>query len=455
MVWQHAREYNLANHQRSLLYPSRYPLVWELELLVRELVLNGLPTGDANQMSDMGLKAIDHIRRITEAVSKAHIHCAEDAVTSSMPLLHQQQPWMEDSCATINRYIRIMRHTALAEVMERELHISLHDLVKLGFTVAGGLYDAPIVSKNVYSLTPDIASGAADAFFKLTTSEICVLRESIRAKQHYDRRWAYTYNPLRGTPLIYRKEMPDTLHGPIPQLVLWRITEGLYYDLLGKPGFSEALGDAYQRYIGEVLDDLLPSSMFTVQRETPYEIKKGQVRHGADWRISDTTGHFFVECKAKRLTLLAKARGEGQELDNDLEHLARFVVQNYKNINDALTKRVPDFELKGLPVYSVVTTLEDWRLDLPHLKAHVDKLVRQEAANQKLRLALLDECPYEVMSTAQFERRCQEVARRGIAGAFGSEAAGPAGLYKTLFPGALAELLPEIAESAGLNRFSG
>jgi hypothetical protein len=282
MVWQYAKLYSRTNHQRNLLDASHNPLAWELELLVRETILNGTLIGNANQMSDMGLKAIGHIRRITAAISVAHIHCTDDAVMSLIPLLHQQLQWGDDTFATLNRYIRIMRHTALSEVMERELGISLHDLIKLGLAVAGGLHDASHVSRNVYSLTPDIAPDAAAAFFALITSEIGCLREQTQAWQSYDKSWAYTYNPLRGTPLIYATGMPDTLYGPIPQLVMWRITDGLYYDLRNKPGFSDALGVAYEGYIGEVLNDVLPHSTFKIQPETPYEVKKGQKKRGAE-----------------------------------------------------------------------------------------------------------------------------------------------------------------------------
>jgi hypothetical protein len=57
VVWQHAKRHSRSEHQRNLLDPSHNPLVWELELLVREIVLNGVLVGSGNEMSDMGLKA--------------------------------------------------------------------------------------------------------------------------------------------------------------------------------------------------------------------------------------------------------------------------------------------------------------------------------------------------------------------------------------------------------------
>jgi hypothetical protein len=98
--------------------------------------------------------------------------------------------------------------------------------------------------------------------------------------------------------------------------------------------------------------------------------------HGVDWVLSDSTGHLFIESKAKRLTVSAKTLSDTVALDKDLAVMASVVVQHYRNIRDAIdgkTRWAPD----GLPVYSLVLTLEDWFIFSPHVETMLRKHVER------------------------------------------------------------------------------
>lgn len=454
-VWQDTRNYQIAKTQNALHDPSRHALPWELELLARELIINGellVPSTTKKSAIDIS-EAVNHVRSISERISEQNIKSTEDAIVAILPLLHQQLPWSGDNhFARIIRYARIMGNPIMANAVEEHLHISVTDLLKIGFAVAGALQNKPVVHRSNYSLTPGIAPDAENVFFALTAEEIGVLRKETKARQSYDRRWAYTYNPLRGKPLVYDKRNPDILYGPVPQLMLWRITDGLYYDLICQKDILKAFATAYEHYIGDVLHTALGTTGFKIIEETTYHVGKDK-RAGADWHISDSTGHVFVECKMKRLTLPAKASGDGEEIQKDLTHLADAIFQNYKNINDALNRFVPHFIGNDLPIYNVVTTLEDWHLDqLPHLMEYIDRTLRQLLSEAGLSF-LVDIYPYKILSTFKFECWSQDIARNGIEAAFKSNKTKQIVKYSQLFPKTLAELMPDIAEKAGLNKF--
>jgi hypothetical protein len=446
------------NGSARLREPDKYPFDWELELLAREIVLNCsggvVPTSRATASFDLN-GAINHIRRIGEAISEVIIDSPESAFSALHPLLHQQTPWQDDdSFCRVTRYAKIMQHAPLAKLVEPALGLSISDLYKIGLVVGGALSSAPQILSSIYAQTPGISPGADLAFFKLVSADVESLRQEIRmVVTPFDQHWAYTYNPLRGKPLVYDATEPGKLLGISAKLLLWRITDGLYYDIYKLSGFSKAWGDAFEIYIGDVLRAALPCSSFSIHGQKAYEICKAETHHGADWRISDTTGHVFVECKTKRLRLDSKLSSENSDLESDLKTLAQSFVQNYKNINDALNGLVPDFDAKGLPIFCVVTTLENWRIDLPELKDKVDRMIRAGIELEKMPQSFIDDYPYTLLSAQQFERYFQNVAQQGIYASFmqGNSKAG--GRWQPLFLETLADLMPDIAEAAGLNQF--
>lgn len=437
---------------------AQYPADWELELLAREIILNcagSVVPSDGTKLSfDFG-QSVNHIRRISEAVSEKTIHSPEDAFNSMHPLIHQQISWQDDaSLERILRYAKIMQHGSLAKIVEPALGISIADLYKLGLAVGGAISKDPKILSSNYNQTPGITLGADQAFFKLVSADIASLRKEARNTKPFDQHWAFTYNPLRGKPLVYNASEPDKLFGISEKLLIWRITDGLYYDIYRLLGFSAAWGEAFDCYIGDVLKAALPSSIFRIRKPQPYKMAKGKIHHGTDWLISDTTGHVFVECKTKRLTLDAKLSSENSCLEEDIKTLAQCFVQNYKNINDAFNGLSDDaFQANGLPVFCVVVTLENWRLDLPKLKDKLDSLINQGVSLEKMPPSIIKDYPYMLLSTQQFERHFQDVARHGIFDSFMPDKNISRGSYQPLFPDALAELMPDIAKAAGLDQF--
>lgn len=432
-VWDFAHCYSRPKHKDYINNSSTNPLVWELELLARELILHGAEAGTSHVDPNLILKSVKHIRNINEAISRKYVHSSEEAIRSLNPLIHQQLPWIDDNYARCIRYYRLMRNAEFSCLLEREKGISTKDWFTLGLAVGGGVNNKSRISREIYSKTPGVSPDAVDVFFNLISSEVGSLRSLTSKEQSYDRRWAYTYNPLRKTPLIYAKNAPDMLYSPIPQLVMARISDGLYYDLIGKSNFSDVLGESYQNYIRDILHYSLVKSNFQITPESEYDMKKGQKNRSADWRIGDETGWVFIECKAKRMTLKGKSDGVGFDVETDLDKLAEFIVQNYKNINNAVNGYLKDFVYNGLPIFSVIATLEDWRLEIPNQKEYVKKKVAEFLEIKELPVQFIEKYPYEVLSTSQFELRCQGIELNGIASSFGEKANVPSRLLRPPF----------------------
>lgn len=430
-------------------------LPWELELVAREIILNGhmqqQTLASANTFDPV--KSVQLVRQLTMHISKTHVHSHDEALSAVIPLIHQQMPWSDDTFSRIARYGQIYRHQPLAEIMQSVLKISLSAWLKLGLTAFSLLVRSHSVHRSIFFHLPGVDRETVEQFFALTTRSIEELGPRIKSQQVYDRKWAYAFNPLRERPINFFQMEPERIFAPIPQLLIWHVTDGLYYHLIEAGGslFAKAFGDACEIYVGNVLTTALQGKQVEIYGERPYETSKGQ-KAGADWLVSDHTGHIFLECKAKRMTLQAKTAGPGESMDKDLRVLAGYIVQNYKNIRDAMGGSVPGFNSKGLPVFSGIVTLEDWGLVTSQLKDRLNVLVEDELQDAGLPASMTVDHPYKILSFFQLERHVQDIANKGIATVSMPDAVYSRAAYRgCLFPETLAELMPDIAENAGFH----
>lgn len=398
--------------------------------------------------------AVRLLRGLTTSISKEYVHSYEDALSAVVPLMHQQMPWSDDTFSRIARYGQIYQHPPLAQIIRSVLGLSLSDWLKLGLAVYGCLERSFWSDRSSYLHLPGLDGQAVQQFFALTASPIEDLRTRIRSNQSYDRQWSHAFNPLRERPITFFEKAPHLIFSPVPQLVIWRVTDGLYYDLVnvGKP-FAKAFGDACELYVGKVLKRALKGCEVEIHGERPYDTGDGR-KAGVDWLVSDHSGHLFVECKAKRMTFPAKITGSGEPMDKDLRVLADYIIQNYKNIRDAMRGNIPDFASAGLPIFSAIVTLEDWWLLTPQLKERLHSLVEDALQRANLPISMVVDYPYKLLSFFQLERLAQDMANRGITKVFNSDEANLEIPYRgCLFPETLAELMPDIAQQADLNRF--
>lgn len=453
-VWLHAKNNTWMNLQSAIHNTSSMILPWELELVAREIILHG-KTYPTNNSFDVG-KAVNFLREFTKNISKNYVHSYDDALAAIVPLAHQQMPWSDDMFSRIARYGQIYRHEPLADIFKTTLGISLSDWLKIGLSAFSIFEATPNVKRLIFSYLPGIDEKTVEKFFSMTATSIKDLKSNITSQIIYDKQWSYSFNPLRGRPIIYFQDNTnDLVFCPVPQLLIWRITDGIYYDLIGKKehNFAQAFGDACEIYVGNVLKVSLQGKEIGVYGERPYHTSTGE-KAGADWLLSDSSGHVFLECKAKRITQPAKMAGPGESMDKDLRVLAGYIVQNYKNIRDAMNGCVPGFDDAGLPVFSVIVTLENWWLFTPELKARLHALVEETLQENALPSSMTVDHPYTVLSFFELERTAQDIAKSGVATVLTPNSIYTKAAYKgCLFPETLAELMPDIAQEAGFNSF--
>lgn len=387
---------------------------WELDVLAREIVLNATTRGDRSlrRWNDLA-GAINHIKRLDDEAYAA-FGDQRDVLLEINRIAHRQFPWqIRVGVNPLTRAFKIFGRDAVETIVMREFGLTMRQVLLMGFALFGHFKKSAVMS-NYDSSELGVPPAAAEAFLIRLTSTIDTLRTLTRKQQSYGPDWVYAWNPLEATPLInVSSDRLGRIICPFPLFVLRRVSTGIFYDLVNLPGFDNAFGDSFQTYIGEVIEFACKPPCFNILAEEPYYIGSKKF-HGVDWILSDNTGHLFIEAKTKRLTLGAKIRSVGDDLERDLKTMATAIVQHYQNIQRALDKKTP-WKLDDLPIYPIILTLEDWFIFSPQVVGILNDHVRRLFHEKSIPENILTGMPFTIASAHEFEAASQVIAQIGIA----------------------------------------
>ncbi|HEX3653011.1 MAG TPA: hypothetical protein VHU18_09340 [Rhizomicrobium sp.] len=405
---------DIAARTRRNLHQYLYP--WDIDILARELILNGAERRNRSlqRWGDLSV-AIDHLRRLgDEAYSRGDAEPA-DVMLEMHRIAHRQFPWQQKMGANgFIRALKVFGHASVNCIVERELGMSAEQFIMLGTAVTGNFHRSWGMSTEQNYSALGIPVAASQAFFERLSSTCGTLREQTLAVQRYNSDWQYTWNPLQARPLVrFDRDHPARVVCPMPYYLIKRATAGLFYDLVRSSDFDNPFGYSFQSYIGEIAQIFFTQPAFTVAAPAPYDIGSRHL-HGVDWIISDRTGHLFLECKTKRLTMRAKSEADTAAVDHDLSVLAEAVVQNFKNMQHAMEGKTA-WKSDGMPVFSMILTLEDWFIFSPRVRELLQNNLRLLAAKEGLDERAVMQMPYTVASASEFEVACQIIAQVGIA----------------------------------------
>lgn len=125
----------------------------------------------------------------------------------------------------------------------------------------------------------------------------------------------YNINPLLSHPLVRlwensEQEAPfdDKFIAPIPDMIMYRITIGLYYQLYNIYGkeFATNFGDLFELYVSKIIEGYkLPGMKITDRDIDTYLLNrgnKGGITRRPDWIIFTDRGVILIECKATHYT---------------------------------------------------------------------------------------------------------------------------------------------------------
>ena len=389
-------------------------LEWEFETLAREIVANCPLRGDRTISDWNAVSAlINEVRRLEGAAYRGRVDAAEVMYELSR-ISHRQWPWQAPvDHENVARHYKLYDHPEVRPLIEREFGMSITEMYQIGLALSGAFQDSMYHALPIANQINDVAPETVDRFLQRFSADLSTLGATVRARASFDVNWAYAFNPLRLHPLV---RTPDgRLAAPLTPLLLRRLLDGIYFDIVPLPQFGNAMGASFQAYVGDVVTAADRNGRMTLLPEQRYG-PAGRARDSVDWIVDDDSGTLFIECKVARMKLAGKTDLTSRDgLTEELARLASNIVQMYAALRDALEGRYPHWQPGARPVFPMLLTLDEWNAFGQHITAILDPQVAAGFAQRGLDPALLTDHPYQICSVEVFEAAVQIMGISSIA----------------------------------------
>ena len=327
-------------------------------------------------------------------------------------MAHRQFNWqMGYNQKIIFRYYKVYVDADVSSIIKRKFKLTSYELFIIGFFLfiwTGDHFRTDLPFRSEVSL---ITSEMIDIFFQNFSISIEQAKEELKACQQMNANIFYSYNPLLAKPILI---FENSFMCPIQLLLFWQVTAGIYYSIVNEKGFENAYGNSFQNYIGEVLFKCCNNSNFKIFPEEKYGKEE---KRTTDWIVRDENAVLFIECKAKRMTMVSKTELDiKMGLEKDLKKMASFIIQLYKTYIDYSKGKYPQLSFDSTKKFvPLVITLEAWYINInPRIQELLKELVIEDLKANDLDATLIDKYPYHIRSSEEFEKDIQLINSLGI-----------------------------------------
>jgi hypothetical protein len=388
-------------------------LPWELETLAREVIVcagkNNYPRYSFKEQRDLS-RGVDHLKHIENAISTKFVNPSNIRQEISVRLAHRQFKYQADSPNTdsLVRYARIFNSPDVAAIIKNKIGLTPTQIATIGGALFGNTltYFQTLYNPTEFSL-PDVTWED----YELFVNKFGITLDDLKAKlldnneRKLDDTFLYAYHSLINWPLIKgtNSDGLEFVSSPLPVLLYWRISSGLYYDVYDERGFDNAFGKAFENFVGDVSMAIIANAQIVVY---PEEENYAGSPHRIDWVVDQNTCGLLVECKTKRLTLGAKVTLlNADELFEQLQILGDAVCQSYESYIAYKEGQYhsPNYLFNSSKKYYLaITTLERWYLMGEQIEM-LDEIVLQKLIDKNIDFSLMTEVPYIVAPITDFE----------------------------------------------------
>jgi hypothetical protein len=411
----------VATQFKTAVPPQALLAEWTLEQIAREVIqyANETSQGGRSLRQWATLAQIANALRDLEGEIYARLVGGKKIHLELMRISHRQFIWQQQSLnwRWIIRYYKLFNTPPIDALSQKTTGLTIDHIHLIGMSYLGMFLKSPFAMRQIKVEIPGLTEGHIDRFLRFTSLDLADLRKRLRAEHALDEGFVYRYSSLREFPLIRISQGASAeIACPIPTLLFWRVTTGLYYALKDEKGFPTALGQSFQDYVGEVLRHRITNKAMRVLGEAEYQVGRHR-KDTVDWILQQGDEvALFVECKTKRLTWASKAGlADLTALEQDIRKLAGAVIQVYRTIIDYRANRYTQLPFSaGRRIYPVIVTLEDWYFFGHELPVRLETAVKEVMIRADLPIDWLEEMPYSVMSVDEFETATGVINTIGI-----------------------------------------
>jgi hypothetical protein len=236
-------------------FPQRFISEWDLELLAKEVILNG----NVSASKGRTLRKWNTLSEIVNAIKGlenriyGHFGSSGSVLVEMIRIAHRQFIWQANrpNSTTIIRYFKIFNRPGIDEICQDRIGLNVWQTYMCGIATMGFFLDRPAIAIPFRNEIKALSINDFDKFFAYGSKPIADLKSTLKAEQRYNADFAYVYNSLRTHPLIRMTyQGAESYVCPLMTLLFWKFTGGLYYELIGVPSLQMSLARDYKATSG-------------------------------------------------------------------------------------------------------------------------------------------------------------------------------------------------------------
>lgn len=321
-------------------------------------------------------------------------------------ILSQQLPWQVHH-HTVEDYVRwwfIFDSERLRSIFLARMGVSVKKFCLIGLAWALLLKENVYVSyptaQSALGLTADDIKAFVNATCASFAQAVAGAKEIVATGAEVD----FRRSNLRQKPIIVVGHN-DQFICPIWQLFLWRITSGLYYDVVADVKAPHEIGARYEKYTQELL------SSVAVGLDVSGEINYGTTKRpklSPDCIIHRAGAvEMLVECKAKKLPQVAQhSMIDTRERTISVEELAKGVVQLCRFETALREANVSGFSRSANEIVLLLVTLDDFIFTGPDITGAIFSRAREIALTAEERFERIDQERVTLCTATELDELC-------------------------------------------------
>jgi hypothetical protein len=337
---------------------------WELETLANELLATPkhsyYRTIDCRSWS-VASEIVNQLRALENAEYGAHSGERRIFVGLGRSIA-RQSPWQRGyiGVSQLYRNAFVYGQGNCAAYLEECSGLTASDMTLVGFSLLSVFYPDPAIRPasdmqllNQLGIDRDTLSRVLDRI----TGPLAELRSKAVVQRNVDSPTAYKPSIMRQYPCVLVGPRARTMIAPLPDLIMDRVTNGLFYDVIGGGGVvRDEIGRRFETYCVALLRAMLTGISF--EPELTYGTPLGPIA-SPDILMFDSTDEvqLAIECKASRMSVTARF-GAAPEGDRGYEEIAKGVMQLWRYFAHCRAKVAPH----GLAtdVQGLILTMDEW-----------------------------------------------------------------------------------------------
>lgn len=388
---------------RFLLFPSeaatkdiasKYAVhKWELESLMGLLLTTPKATTKAHDKLSRTLRhdnfmtvttIVNLLRRIEDA--DAGIYLKNMSIFDEIHRLsHRTFPWQIGyfNLPQFYRFAFIYAQGESAAYFKETYNVDINTFSLVGFALHQLFQTSPRVDHNICLDIVGVSREDIQSVLKLlripiemAKTEAAALLES--AEKKYERfKVAYRPSILRKFPIISTSNN-SALMSPIPELIIQRITSGIYYDLLNGGGnLRNEAAKRFENYCQELLRTTMPK--LKVSGSYKYKCNGNNIDSTDIIVKNDQMVVLAIECKARKLTIGAQFSDNPlHQAKDEYDEIVKGVCQLWRYLSHIRRISITRSEV-SCPTMGIVLTLDSW-LSMSHeLRGNVIQKAKDKA----------------------------------------------------------------------------